>query len=194
MRLLLAPLLLVPLLCIAEPAPRPPFSYDFIQLSLSHNRFPGSSLSGIDLDLKKSMNDHLFAYGAFGTGSVGTVYGGAEVENLLVGAGIGIGYRRDLFGWGDLVATAELYQIDVVVEGTTVPAGINAFGAGVGLRGRPSEELELVLFLGHAALPEGGRLSLDLQIDRRLHRRLWLSGGLDLAGFDAFHLGLRSDF
>ncbi len=180
-----------PSLCLAQ---EQALSYDFIQLSLSYTSFQDapSPTRGFDLDLKKSMNEHFFFYGAFGTGSVSTVFGGVESPDLLVGVGFGIGYHRPLYQAIDLVTTAEIYQIDI--QPGALPVSLNAFNVGAGIRGKITEVLEGNLFASYTKVREIYSYSLDLQLDYQIQRRLQLTGGIDLLSFRSFSLGLRSNF
>ncbi|HGX92192.1 MAG TPA: hypothetical protein ENK35_02630 [Candidatus Tenderia sp.] len=187
--LVAAALFAPPSLCLANE-----LSYDFIQLSLAYTSFQDapSPTRGFDLDLKKSMNERAFFYGAFGTGSVSTVFGGVEVADLLVGAGFGVGYHRPVYKKIDLVSTVEIYQIDI--QPGALPVSLNAFSLGAGLRGKINKKAEGNLFASYAKVREVFTYSLDLQLDYPLNRRLLVSGGIDLLNLRAFSVGLRSNF
>ncbi len=187
--LAVASILATPPLCHAYQ-----LSYDFIQLSLSYTSFEDASspTRGFDLDLKKSINEKTFFYAAFGSGSVSTVFGGVETPDLLVGAGVGIGYHRPLYKSIDFVTTAEIYQIDI--QPGALPVSLNAFNLGLGLRGAIQEKMEGTLFASYTKVREVFSYSLDLQLDYPISRRLTVSGGIDLLNFRGFSLGLRSNF
>ena len=168
------------------------FSYDFIQFSLSRTSFEGrpNPESGYDLDLKKSVSDRVFVYGSFGTGSVGTTFGGIEVPDLIVGIGLGAGYHFSVFGSRDFISTIEMHQIDT--QPGTVPVSMNAFNTGIGLRSKLTGKTEGSLFASYSSIRDEATYSLDLQLDYKITSQLQLSGGIDLMNFNSMTLGLRS--
>ena len=169
-------------------------SYDFLQVSLAYTGFeqPAQGDTGIDLDITKSLDDGLLIYGAFGTGSIGTLFGGVEVADLLIGVGVGVGYRYALLEWLDLVAATAGYQLDILAG--QLPDTLNAFSAGGGMRAKVGGDYEVMLFASQAMIDNRATTSIDLQIDYRLSRRLQLSGGIDINNFASVTLGVRSAF
>lgn len=169
-------------------------SYDFLQVSLAYTGFeqPAQSDTGIDLDITKSLGKGLLIYGAFGTGSIGTLFGGVETADLLIGVGIGLGYRYALFEWLDLISAAAGYQLDILAG--QLPDTLNAFSAGGGMRAKVGRDYEVMLFASQTTIKSRATTSLDLQIDYRLSRKLQLSGGIDINNFASVTLGVRSAF